>query len=267
MRSRDGTRSRAKEEASENAREWKDAAAAAAATGVVALVIPGAQVQAVFFGAAAAFFSAMAARSDGIVADPPRDDFQDTSFPASELGIRVSPAQDFLDPASVQEEFLCRQLVLTASMHGLLRSLERYDGALNAGGVMYAERQAEVMLHHSELAAQQMDRMLLLAPVIDSIAWGLHKDASTFKIGGMTSEEIRAAYSVLFQRSLRDFRRRFPSVCFPGALIPSVEEHPINTSNFGSDDMPSRIFSDNFYRLMREHPKTLRDLVAPEPIS
>ncbi len=267
MKSREGTRSKEKEEAAENAREWKDAAAAAAATGVVAVLIPGAQVQALFFGAAAAFFSAMGARSDGIVNDPPRDDFQDISFPASQLGVEIPPARDSLDPDSVQEEFLCRQLVLTASMHGLTRSLERYDGALNAGGVMYAERQAEVMLHHSELAAQQMDRMLVLAPVIDSIAWGLYQDASTFKVGEMTSEEISAAYKVVFQRSLRDFKCRFPSICLPDALIPSVEEHPINTSSFGSGEIPPRIFSDNFYRLMRDNPKTLRDLVAPEPIS
>ncbi len=269
MKDREGTRSKAKEEAAKMAQEAAAAAKAAAATAVVAggvgLVFPPGVAAGTFFGLVAAFFAATSAHEQLVAADPPRDDFQDVSFPAMELNVRVTVG-DPLNRESVQDDFLRRQLLFSAATRGLVLSMERYDGALGAGEAAYAERQAEVMLHHAELSAQQLDRMVMLAPVIDAMAWEVHKNASTLGVR-RSIEEVRMSYGLLVEHAIADFIR-LSSPCLPRDFIPATEEHPIYSSDFDPDSLLSgRLFSDGFYHLLGEMPKTLRSLVAPEPLA
>ncbi|USQ85875.1 hypothetical protein NFX46_20340 [Streptomyces phaeoluteigriseus] len=146
------------------------AAALATAAAAVALFSP---PHAAALGVGSGLFWLCANYRQSIANDPPRDDFGDVWMTTAQLDEAQLPGEESRE--RLLYRFDAQQLLACDGLYALLRSLERYDGAVAVGDIDAANSQAEAVRHNGETAATHQDTLIGLALEVNS-AWASLRD-------------------------------------------------------------------------------------------
>ena len=143
----------------------------AAAAAVVSLASPA-------HGAALAVGAAMMGvcgnYRQAVANDPPRDDFDQIQVSQARLNEALLPADE---PQRSLHLFAAHQMLIADAFYGLLRSLERHDGAMAAGAVDAAAMQADAARQNADMAVAAHGSVAALVPVLNDSVGSLMGDA------------------------------------------------------------------------------------------
>jgi hypothetical protein len=98
-------------------------------------------------------------------ADPPRDDFDQEIVSMASFDDNAVTDEE---PLASMHRFTGRGLVLADDLLALVTSLERFDGAVNAGDSDAASVQAGTARSNAMAAAEQLDALQQLAPQVNA---------------------------------------------------------------------------------------------------
>jgi len=122
--------------------------------------------------------------------DPPRDDFDQVLVTQGILDENLVPTDE---PLGTLHRFAAYQLMLSDALYLLLRSLERYDGAISADNLDAANIQADAAQQNAESAAALQDNLILLAPLVNQ-AWDSLRAEFTVDWNSLTIEQVQQFY-------------------------------------------------------------------------
>ena len=114
------------------------------------------------------------------------------------------------EPQATFVKYAANQLILADGMSALITSLERYDGAVQAGDQLNASTQAVAVQCNAELVASAQTALVGLATSVDE-AWKsvvATLEAAGFDPGHFTPEQARRVLAAAVAPRLRGTARR-----------------------------------------------------------
>lgn len=107
-------------------------------------------------------------RYQRIANDPPRDDFDQVTESFARLIEDMVPVEE---PQATVHRLAANQMLLGDALSAMLVSLERFDGAVQAGDADAANRQAEAVRHNALTAADLQNTIAVLAGTVNQLWW------------------------------------------------------------------------------------------------
>jgi len=138
----------------------------AAGSGIIAVLVPVPAAK-VAFGVGSGLFWLLANYRQSVANDPARDDFGDVWESSASFDDSLLPESE---PEATLTRFAAYSLLAADADYALYISLERYDGALAAGDLDAAERQAQAVQFNANASAIQQDTLASLASEVNEIA-------------------------------------------------------------------------------------------------
>ena len=195
--------------------------------------------------------------------DPPRSDFDRVTTSSAHLLDDTLPAQE---PDATVSRFAIQQLILADALSALLDSLERFDGATEAGDTAAAGAQADAAQQNAQAAIQAHSELVELAGVLN-VAWN-----ATLPTVNFDSVSIEQAQQ-LFRDAIGE-----PAAKAPGRGLQSILGSIGGLSSDGFADMdlsshpllqatelppqPEALVDDVLVQLLGDLSEPLRDLVV-----
>jgi hypothetical protein len=99
--------------------------------------------------------------------DPPRDDFDQVTISGAQLVDEAVPAEE---PQATFIRYAANQLLVADAMAALVTSLERFDGAVDAGDQASANAQGEAVKANADLVVSAQGALIDLAGSVNA-AW------------------------------------------------------------------------------------------------
>jgi hypothetical protein len=124
-------------------------------------------------------------RYQRIANDPPRTDFDQVAESVAGLIEGAVPAEE---PRATVHRLAARHLLLGDALNALLISLERFDGAIEAGDGDSASRQADAIAHNARVVKAHHDSILGLA---DSLNQSWRDSQADLGWEAVTPEEVQ----------------------------------------------------------------------------
>jgi hypothetical protein len=195
-------------------------------------------------------------------ADPPRDDFDQETVSAASFD--DSPVTDEEPPASMHR-FAGQGLVLADDLLALVTSLERFDGAVNAGDTDAASMQAGAAQSNAMAAADQLDALQQLAPQANA-AWQSIRTDFGGDFSAVTLEQAQQAFTdawgdppdaagQLLQDLLASVSDLQPDTLRPGGNHPIIEASTLPSE-------PETVIDNELVTGWAEFSAQLREIVA-----
>lgn len=171
--------------------------------------------------------------------DPPRSDFDQLTTSTAHLLEETLPAEE---PDATVSRFACQQLILADALSALVDSLERFDGATDAGDTAAASAQADAAQQNAQAAIQAHSALVELAGVLN-VAWN-----ATLATVDYDSVSIEQAQQV-FRDAIGD-----PAAQAPGEGLQSILANIGDLSGDGFADVD-----------LSSHPLLSATEMPPEP--
>lgn len=146
------------------------AAILATAGAATALVSP---AHAAVLGVGSGLFWLCANYRQSIANDPPADDFDTVWITAAQIDEASLPGSESRE--QLLYRFDAEQLLVCDGLYALLRSLERYEGAVNAGSDLAAD-QADAAAQNAEAIAAHQDTLVSLATEVNQAWRSIHDE-------------------------------------------------------------------------------------------
>jgi hypothetical protein len=195
-------------------------------------------------------------------ADPPRDDFDQVTVSAASFDDSMVTDEE---PLASMHRFAGRGLVLADDLLALVTSLERFDGAVDAGDTDAASVQAGAAQSNSVAAADQLDALQQLAPQVNA-AWQSIRTDFSGDFGTVSLEQAQQAFTDAWgsppdapaqplQDLLASVSDLGPDTLRPGGSHPIMEASALPLE-------PETVIGDDLVIAWGEFSTQLREIVA-----
>jgi len=198
--------------------------------------------------------------------DPPRDDYGETWV--TEASFNADAIDDDENGATIQR-FVGQVLLINDAHYALLRSMERYDGAVAAGDTEAASNQAAAARDNARVAADLQEGFGPLAQAVDEAIASLRPANASF--ASLAIDDVKTLYREAWGEPPAEPGeplRRILALLSGAAedlLEPFDPEqaHPILTATELPEDRQP-VFDEDYLAALNEYNSSLRNLVSDQ---